>query len=301
MTRPSISTSDFLGLTVTRIDLAQIPAGVLETLDESVQVYNLTLNIGGRSITSFHPRDQVEVAMNYKLKQDENPKQVIVYYISDNGSLEVVKNGKYDDTSGKVIFKPARFSLYAAAYSPVSFSDLSTSGWASDAVKALAAREVINGYMDGSFRPTDAVTRAEFISLLMNAFDLTDLNAVSNFSDVKVNAWYTSSIASAEKLGIVNGKTDGIFGVTDTITRQEMAVMAYRVSKQLGLKLNSGPTGADTFVDQSQIANFATDAVTALQQAGFISGLGAGRFGPNLSSTRTEAAVLIYNLFEQSI
>jgi Arabinogalactan endo-1,4-beta-galactosidase len=287
-----------LQLTVKSVELSKLPEVLANELGSSAQVYDFTLSIDGRKITAFQPHDQLEVTLDYTLMPGENPKQVIVYYISDNGTLEVVKNGKYDEKSGKVIFKPTHFSQYSAAYSSIRFSDLAGVSWAVDAIQALAARNVIKGYEDGSFKPVAAVTRAEFITMLTNALDLVDTTAISHFSDVTAGAWYSSSIASAQKLGIIKGKLNNSFGVNDMITRQEMAVMAYRVLEHLELKLIDG-TGTIPFADQTQIAGYAKEAVATLKQWGLISGFGSNLFGPNLSTTRAEAAMLINNLLEQ--
>ena len=81
------------------------------------------------------------------------------------------------------------------------------------------------GRGDNLFMPGESVTRAEFLAMLLNAFDLTDENADCTFKDVNDGKWYYNAIATAQKLGIVQGKTDGTFGVNDAITRQDMAVM----------------------------------------------------------------------------
>ena len=54
-----------------------------------------------------------------------------------------------------------------ASYPPVtggSFSDVSVGAWYATAVNTLVELDVLSGYEDGTFRPNNAVTRAEFVT-----------------------------------------------------------------------------------------------------------------------------------------
>ena len=179
----------------------------------------------------------------------------------------------------------------------VYFSDLQSVPWAKESIEALAAKGIVNGPGDGTFRPNNKVTRAEFIKMLMTAFDLVDKNAKSTFSDVKAGMWYYEAVASAEKLGIVKGKGDGSFGVNEQITRQDMAVMVYRTSLILGMNLKDG-SGEVRFVDKGDISAYALEAVAVMQENGIINGIGDNRFAPENNATRAEAAVIIYRLYK---
>ena len=179
----------------------------------------------------------------------------------------------------------------------VNFSDLESVPWAKEAIEALAAKGVIRGPGDGTFRPDNKVTRAEILKMLMMAFGFVDKNAVSTFSDVKEGMWYYEAVATAEKLGIVKGKGDGSFGVNEYITRQDMAVMVYRVSLILDMNLGTGSSEV-RFVDKNDISAYALEAVAAMQEKGIINGIGDNRFAPKNNATRAEAAVIIYRLYK---
>ncbi|HHV99353.1 MAG TPA: S-layer homology domain-containing protein [Clostridiaceae bacterium] len=180
----------------------------------------------------------------------------------------------------------------------VTFSDISNVKWAKETIEYLAARGIISGPGDGTFRPSDKVTRAEFIKMLMIALELEDEEAECTFSDVKAGAWYYKPIAAAEKLGIVKGKGDGTFGVNDEILRQDMAVMIYRTAQLLGIDLGDD-VNVEPFTDEAEISGYAKEAVTAIQKAGIINGIGDGRFAPKNNATRAEAAVIIYRLLDK--
>jgi len=182
----------------------------------------------------------------------------------------------------------------------VTFNDISSVPWAKEAIETLAAEGIISGPGDGTFRPNNKVTRAEFIKMLMMALELVDEEAVCTFSDVKEGAWYYQSIANAEKLGIVNGKGDGTFGVNDEILRQDMAVMIYRAAQLTGIDLGDD-INVIPFTDEEDISGYAKEAVAAIQKAGIINGIGDGSFAPKKNATRAEAAVIIYRLLNKTI
>ena len=144
------------------------------------------------------------------------------------------------------------------------------------------------------FAPKDMVTRAEFVKMLVCAFEIHNTDAVSDFADCSNDAWYDSYVASAAEKGIVNGDTDGNFGVGRNITREDMSVLVYRI-----LKSEKGFTAQSTgevFDDNESISDYAAEGIYALKNAGYVNGVGNNLFKPKNYCTRAEAAVIIYNV-----
>ncbi|WP_040950848.1 endo-1,4-beta-xylanase [Gorillibacterium massiliense] len=280
-------------LSVAVVDPASLSEMVRDQLGGNT-VYNFSLSVNGEKISKFIGND-VKVSMDYTLKPGENPHNVVVYYIDDSGRLEVVKNGKYNAATGKVEFTPKHFSKYFAKANESTFKDVNIVPWAMDSIQALEVRGIVAGVKTGTFAPNNEVTRVEFTQMLMNALDLNDNLATSTFTDVLAGAWYYQAIASAQQLGIVSGKTDGSYGINDKISRQDMAVMIYRATEKANIKLQN-TVNAITFTDDSSIAVYAAQAIKALQQAGIVTSMENGRFSPNGTATRAEAAVVIYEL-----
>jgi hypothetical protein len=284
-----------LELSVATVDPSELPEAVKERLGEGAIVYDFNLSVGGSPIESFHG-NTVTVGIPYALKSGENPNKVIIHYITDDGKLEVVKNGKYNPATGLVEFKPKHFSKYAAAYADVTFSDIADVDWAKDAIEGMAARTMVQGIGEGKFLPDGSVTRAQFITMLMNAFDQNDVSAPDpRLTDVKPGTWYYTSIASARQLGIVHGITESTFGIDDPISRQDMAVMLFRTMKVMELQLEK-KADRSVFADQSSISGYAAEAVGVMKEAGIIQGIGEGRFAPMDQATRAQAAVILYRL-----
>lgn len=182
------------------------------------------------------------------------------------------------------------------------FHDLDGVEWAVNAIRKLSALNVIEGDGDGNFRPMDQVSREQFIKMMIAAFFTVDQNAEADFPDVPKTHWSYPYIATAQKLGLVSGYADGSFGLGQEITRQEVAVLMYRCTQSLGMQIPE-KYPAMTFADQDEIADYAEEAISKMQQGGIMQGVGEGRVAPNESTTRAEAAQMIYgvmNMEEQA-
>ena len=104
------------------------------------------------------------------------------------------------------------------------FSD--TDMWAKDVINELAAADVVNGYEDGTFRPDNGVTRAEFVAMLMRIADEAGTDA--GYADADGH-WAEKYIAKAAEYGFVNGYEDGTFRPDNVVTRAEVVAIMSRV------------------------------------------------------------------------
>lgn len=260
--------------------------------------YDIALTLNGKPVSNLGT-SKVKVELDYTLKPGEESHQVVAYSWSGQaGTPKVLKNSRYDSTAKRIHFQPRQFGTFAAVHRGVTFADLTGFNWAQEGIEALAAREAVSGTGGGQFHPEGKVTRAEFVTMLMNALDLTRAEAKSTLQDVEPGSWYSTALASAQELGIVQGREDGSFGIHEEISRQDMAVVLYRVIRELeGGQNQESPSGA--FTDEQELAEYAQEAVHFLKQAGIVDGMGEGRFAPLEVSSRAQAAVLIYRLYQR--
>ncbi|MDD4530315.1 MAG: S-layer homology domain-containing protein [Candidatus Gracilibacteria bacterium] len=115
----------------------------------------------------------------------------------------------------------------------VTFNDINNS-FATNYIKALVKLNVISGYSDGTFRPENSATRAEFLKMVLKSFNIgVDENATTDFTDIPADgAWMIKYIAKAKELGIISGQTiDGklVFKPSNGITRAEVAKIIVKV------------------------------------------------------------------------
>ena len=175
------------------------------------------------------------------------------------------------------------------------FTDLATVPWAAEAIEYLANQKVIQGVRADAFEPDRAVTREEFVKILVGAFDVSWSGQVTDFADVDASAWYAPYVFAAAEKGIVQGIDARYFGIGAEISRQDMAVMLYRTLQILEKELQKTVT-VQSFADEAQIAEYAKEAVDALCGYGVMNGVSETEFAPEDHATRAMAAKVIYLL-----
>ena len=171
--------------------------------------------------------------------------------------------------------------------------------WAREAINRLAEMGVVSGKGDGKFAPADNIKREEFVQMIVKAFDLQAGDSEPDFDDVNENDWYFGSVKTAYSLGIVSGISDSEFGTGRFITRQDMAAIIFRTAQKLGKSIGEYPDGAEPFADDTDISDYAKEAVYILRNGKIINGMGDNRFEPRSNATRAQAAVIIYALAEK--
>lgn len=264
-------------------------------------VYDFTVMNGDTRVSHFGG-GYATVKIPYKLQPGENPNAVVIYYLTDDGSLKTVR-GHYDATVNAVLFKTTHFSKFIIGYNPVTFSDIATDSWYKSAVEFISARGITSGTGNNQFSPDAQLTRAQFVVLLMNAYQINTQNRgefdhIQNFTDAG-NTYYTEYLLAAKSLGLVNGVGNNLFAPEKEITRQEMFVMLYNALKVMEeLPAMTVEKQLKSFNDTNQIATWANEALSTLVKAGIVSG-NNNNLNPTSSTTRAEIAQVLYNLLSK--
>jgi len=102
--------------------------------------------------------------------------------------------------------------------------------WYMRAVNTLASIGFIKGYPDGSFRPDNHITRAEFVTMTIQFAERTpEQHKPLPFNDVPADHWAYRNIDIAAQYGWVIGYGDGRFAPEDHITRAEVVTLVNRM------------------------------------------------------------------------
>ena len=173
------------------------------------------------------------------------------------------------------------------------FIDLKNHDWAENAVNALADDGIIRGTSANTFSPENNITRADYAVLLVRAFELKSDN-VESFTDVCSTDYFAAELAVAKNTGIVGGIGENKFAPRNSITRQDMMVIAYRALNTLGVELKPAEViiPADNYADFTDVSGYAHEAVSALINSGLVNGK-SGNIAPAAFTTRAEVAVFI--------
>ena len=160
--------------------------------------------------------------------------------------------------------------------------------WAESTIRDFINKDYINGYSDGTFKPNNDITRAEFVKIVNKVFGFTQKGTVT-FNDVKSSDWFYDEIAIAQKAGYINGKSETTFAPQDKITRQEVAVILTNIK-------NNKDTNYDKinqFTDGYKTSEWAKSSVEGAIEAGYLSGDDKGLLNPTSNITRAEVVTML--------
>jgi len=165
------------------------------------------------------------------------------------------------------------------------FRDVQQGSWDDGPVQYLASLGVISGYPDGTFRPDQLVTRAQFAKILVGAMGWQIVSPQSgHFRDVTPGSWAYGYIETAVAHGVISGYPDGTFRPVAYVTRAELAKM---VSVARSWFMDSPYDGS--FTDASPGDWFYQYAMM-MHSAGVMDGYSDGTFRPNAPATRAQVA-----------
>jgi len=115
------------------------------------------------------------------------------------------------------------------------------------------------------------------------------------YSDVSENDWYFETLKSALNAGLIS--SDTVFRPNDIISREEMAaILARSYNWKFPAKDISGKNLS--YSDKAEISNWAKDSVILTSELGLINGMADGSFAPKATTTRAQAATVIYRFRE---
>jgi parallel beta-helix repeat protein len=169
--------------------------------------------------------------------------------------------------------------------------------WAQAYIEALAARDVIAGFPDGTFRPNEPVTRAQFAAIINKAFAPAPERTAINFTDVRNDFWGYQAIQTAYRGNFLSGYPDRTFQPNQRIPRVQALV-----SLVSGLKQRSDNTSVlSVYNDAGQVPNYALSAIAgATQRQLVVNYPNVNQLNPNREATRAEVAAFVYQALVNS-
>lgn len=198
-------------------------------------------------------------------------------------------NEKTTSRIKEILEQPTFTTQFKKAKNLKTFIDVSYDYWAKEPIEYLATLGMIGGYPDDTFRPDQALTRAELAVLLVKAkrFQVSTVE-VDLFDDVPKGFWAAPHIGVALKRKYISGYSDQKFRPWKEITRAEAIIV---LSKFAGL-LEPSSINYNPYPDISY-KHWAARYIAVAKQAGLLEYLSGGNFEPDKSFTRAEAAEVI--------
>lgn len=243
----------------------------------------------------------VDVAAKYLLREVYMDDSAVTYAVS--GSIgTVTKDGLFTATGspgaeGKLTVAAAGLSYDITIKLESDFADMA-GHWAESYVKALFKAGIVTGVSDTEFGPELSMKRCDFVLMLYRAAGSPAVSEGSGFADVPDSAYYASAVAWAYKNGVTQGKGEGQFAPTDTLTRQEGFTFLYRALGLLGLSVRDGDVSLlEGFADSASVADWARTPAATLISLGIVQGSDTGLM-PGSSLTRAQMAKMLQSAIE---
>ena len=146
----------------------------------------------------------------------------------------------------------------------------------------------VQGYPDGTVKPTGNITRAETAAILFRLMDegsrKTYYSTKSGFRDVATGSWYNTYVATLNNAGVITDSSNGYFRPNEAITRAELAAMLANFTET---------AGAANYFNDVSASYWAANAIAICAKLGWITGYPDGSFRPDRNVTRAEHMAMI--------
>lgn len=177
------------------------------------------------------------------------------------------------------------------------FSDVQNH-WARLFIEALTGRGILNGYPNGTFRPDNSVTRAEFAAIVAAVFTLPVKREYVPFVDVPANHWAANAIKKVYETGFLVGYPDGSFRPNERISRGDVLVALVN-GLEIATKVKPDLVNAlpQIYQDAAKIPNYAKNQVAIATSASLVASYPNIKIlNPTIAATRADVTVIVYQV-----
>ncbi|MCK5847775.1 MAG: 5'-nucleotidase C-terminal domain-containing protein [Caldisericia bacterium] len=171
--------------------------------------------------------------------------------------------------------------------------------WASEPISFLVEKKVLKGYTDGSFKPNNLITRAEYTTVVMNGYSIPQLKpGTPSFKDVKKTDWYYGIVEGALAKKMIPFADTNIFMPNKPITREEaMIELTIAYTNNPDKPTNSSDSLANfksKVKDWENISELAFPYMVYAYDNGLLTGYSDGTIRPKKSISRAETATIVF-------
>ena len=257
-----------------------------------VKVNNTAASINGKEITVNLPFGTNLYPVKLTLTASKMAKILVngaAYDANNNYDLNkaiTIKVTSEDEATTNVYTLKANVSAQ--------FTDVNPGDWYYDNVMRAVELGILSGKGNGTFAPSESITRRDFAIMLAQALGHSNSEPASSpFVDVADDDYGVSSIAYLYEKNIAAGDNEGKFNPNAKITRQEAATLLAKAFGATGIS-------SELYNDDAAIASWAKSFVYACKEAGLMKGdAGTGNFRPTSTITRAEAASAMVNAVDK--
>ncbi|MGF1491075.1 MAG: DUF1565 domain-containing protein [Microcoleaceae cyanobacterium] len=234
-----------------------------------------------------------------------NPGQNIVrdngrhdIYNATRGAVIIAIGNEVDESriNGEIELVVVTVQPPNVSVDPGTISDLS-GHWAQPYIEALVQRGILSGFDDGTFRPDEPITRAQFATMIQKAFNPNPQKPGVDFQDIAQNFWGYGAIQAAYRGGFLSGFPDGQFRPNDQVTRLQGIIslangLEYQSDNRAPLAIYQDISAVPTWARESLAGATEKQLVVNYPQQ--------NQLNPNQPATRADVAAFVYQAMVSS-
>lgn len=268
------------------------------SISYSITVKNCTT---GGSVKADEHRAQQGDTVTLTLSVDDGYElKSLTVLDRNNKKIEVEKVNKTEYTfemPRSSVTVEAVFALTTEETGPLPFTDVAKENWSYHAVCYAYENNLMSGTSNTTFEPDLTTTRAMIVTILYRLDGTPIVSGVSDFTDVESGQWYSNAIDWATANAIVSGYGNGLFGLDDYITREQLAAILYRYAQYKDYD-TSASSDLSRYTDLDQLSMWAQEAIAWANAEGIVNGTSATTLSPQDNATRAQAAAMLMQFCE---
>ena len=172
------------------------------------------------------------------------------------------------------------------------FDDVAQDAWYYGAVSRCAREGLMTGTAQNLFSPDLPMSRAMLVTALYRLEGELQSGLESlPFEDVDPQAWYFRPVLWGVEQDIVRGVEQHLFQPDENVTREQLAVILFRLSKAQPQTHQDGAAGL--FEDWQEVSEWAREGMNWALEEGIVTGRGEGVLAPGDSASRAEVAAML--------
>lgn len=248
--------------------------------------------LDSRSSNLRSSRSRVSLSLAFSLITGLSAPFVLSAILQTQAQAQTIQNQTIQNQSVQIQTSQAHLAQAQPAQAqPNTFTDVSSDYWAHDYIEGLTRLNIISGFPDGTFKPNERVTRAEFAAILRRAFLQSQPTAAQPFTDIPPNYWATEAIYAARAAGFLSGYPGNRFEPDSPIRRDEALV-----SLTNGLKYAGGSLATlARYSDADYIPDYARPIIAAATAANLVVNYpNTDQVGAYRYTSRAEVAAFVY-------
>lgn len=187
------------------------------------------------------------------------------------------------------------------------YPDVNANHWAAKQIQILTEKGVIVGYPDGTFKPDENVTRAEFASMAIKALgqEHTRVAQPVNFTDIEPGYWAYDAIQKALYFDLISCPPQGQpFRPDDSVSRGESISVAVNAltTEQISVQ-KAREVLARKFADTNEVPEWFLIPAGKAEILNMLVTMptdGKAKIDANRPATRAEVSAILYDMMEQA-